>query len=141
VGLPCGAFFSPRSPGGRGSGLGAVLRVGAGAALGCGIAPGVFGTCPRSAPLVAGGRLVFSLLRPRPPLFHLLISQMSVSAWGDVLFGLAVYAAIVGPTPLELVGFLVVALAAGTIIAAHATLANSLAFCLAPPPPPAPPAL
>jgi len=124
------AIFFTRFPQVRGYDLRDVLTIWAVAGLGFGIATGVFGNCSRYAPIVAEGRLDFYLLLPRPPLFHLLVSHMSVSAWGDVLFGLAVYVAVARPSPGELVGFLVVSLAAGTIIAAHATLANALAFWL-----------
>jgi ABC-2 type transport system permease protein len=124
------AIFFTRFPEVRGYDLRDVLTIWAVAGLGFGIATGVFGNSTRYAPIVAEGRLDFYLLLPRPPLFHLLVSHMSVSAWGDALFGLAVYLAVARPTPGELAGFLVVALAAGTIIAAHATLANALAFWL-----------
>ena len=124
------AIFFTRFPEVRGYDLRDVLTVWAVAALGFGVATGIFGNCSRYAPLVAEGRLDFYLLLPRPPLFHLLISHMSVSAWGDALFGLALYIAVVRPGPGELVAFLVVSLAAGAIIAAHATLANALAFWL-----------
>src|SRR5688572_14568143 len=124
------AIFFTRFPEVRGYDLRDVLTVWAVAALGFGVATGIFGNCTRYAPLVAEGRLDFYLLLPRPPLFHLLISHMSISAWGDALFGLALYVAVVRPGPGELVAFLVVSLAAGAIIAAHATLANALAFWL-----------
>jgi ABC-2 type transport system permease protein len=124
------AIFFTRFPEVRGYDLRDVLTVWAVAALGFGVATGIFGNCTRFAPLVAEGRLDFYLLLPRPPLFHLLISHMSISAWGDALFGLGLYLVVVRPSPLELVAFLVVSLAAGAIIAAHATLANSLAFWL-----------
>jgi ABC-2 type transport system permease protein len=124
------AIFFTRFPEVRGYDLRDVLTVWAVAALGFGVATGIFGNCSRYAPIVADGRLDFYLLLPRPPLFHLLISHMSISAWGDALFGLALYIAVVRPSPGELIGFLVVSLAAGAIIAAHATLANALAFWL-----------
>ena len=124
------AIFFTRFPEVRGYDLRDVLTIWAVAGLGFGVATGVFGNCYRYAPMVAEGRLDFYLLLPRPPLFHLLVSYMSVSAWGDVLFGLAVYVAVARPSPSELLAFVVVALAAGTIIAAHAVLANALAFWL-----------
>ena len=124
------AIFFTRFPEVRGYDLRDVLTIWAVAALGFGVATGIFGNCSRYAPIVAEGRLDFYLLLPRPPLFHLLISHMSVSAWGDALFGFALYVAVVRPSPGELLAFVVVSLAAGAIIAAHATLANALAFWL-----------
>ena len=124
------AVFFTTFPEVRGYDLRDVLTVWAVAALGFGVATGIFGNCTRYAPLVAEGRLDFYLLLPRPPLFHLLISHMSISAWGDAIFGLVLYVAVVRPGPGELVAFLAVSLAAGAIIAAHATLANALVFWL-----------
>jgi ABC-2 type transport system permease protein len=124
------AIFFTRFPEVRGYDLRDVLTVWAVAAFGFGIATGIFGNCTRFAPMVAEGRLDFYLLLPRPPLFHLLVSHMSISAWGDALFGLGLYLAVVRPSAGELAAFLVVSLAAGAIIAAHATLANALAFWL-----------
>src|SRR6185436_4274114 len=93
-------------------------------------AVGIFGNCHRYAALVADGSLDFYLLLPRPVLLHVLVSRMSISAWGDALFGLVLYAAFVRPSPLELAAFVLVALAAGAIIASYFSLANALAFWL-----------
>jgi ABC-2 type transport system permease protein len=124
------AIFFSRFPAVRGYDLRDVMTIWAVAALGFGIAAGIFGNCHRYAALVADGSLDFYLLLPRPVLLHVLVSRMSISAWGDALFGLALYAAIVRPSPLELGAFVLVALAAGAIMASYLSLANALAFWL-----------
>lgn len=120
-------FFS-RFPAVRGYDLRDVMTIWAVAALGFGIAAGIFGNCHQYAALIAEGRLDFYLLLPRPVMLHVLVSRMSITAWGDAAFGLLLYAVVVRPTPLELAGFLVVALAAGAIMASYLSLANALAF-------------
>lgn len=124
------AIFFTRFPAVRGYDLRDVLTIWAVAGLGFGLATGIFGNCHRFAPIVAEGRLDFYLLLPRPPLFHLLVSNMSMSAWGDVIFGLAVYLTVARPSPLELGAFLLLSVAAGAIITAFMTLASSMAFWL-----------
>jgi ABC-2 type transport system permease protein len=124
------AVFFTRFPALRGYDLRDVMTIWAVAALGFGVAVGIFGNCTRYAALIAEGRLDFYLLLPRPVLLHVLVSQMSISAWGDTLFGLLLYAAVVRPTPLELGAFVLVALASGAIIASYFSLANALAFWL-----------
>jgi len=124
------AVFFTRFPPVRGYDLRDVLTIWAVAALGFGLAIGVFGNCHRYAALVADGSLDFYLLLPRPVLLHVLVSRMSISAWGDALFGLILYAAFVRPSPLELAAFVLIGLAAGAIIASYFSLANALAFWL-----------
>jgi ABC-2 type transport system permease protein len=124
------AIFFSRFPAVRGYDLRDVMTIWAVAALGFGIAAGIFGNCHRYAALIADGSLDFYLLLPRPVLLHVLVSRMSISAWGDALFGLALYAAVVRPSAGELAAFLLVALAAGAIMASYFSLANALAFWL-----------
>jgi ABC-2 type transport system permease protein len=122
--------FFTRFPPIRGYDLRDVMTIWAVAAFGFGVAVGIFGNCHRYAALVAEGRLDFYLLLPRPVLLHVLVSRMSIDAWGDALFGLILYVAVVQPSPVELGAFVVVALAAGAIIASYLSLANALAFWL-----------
>jgi ABC-2 type transport system permease protein len=124
------AVFFTRFPEVRGYDLRDVLTIWAVAALGFGVATGIFGNCLRLAPLIAEGRLDFYLLLPRSPLLHTLVSRMSISAWGDALFGVILYLIIARPGPGEVAAFFVVSLAAGLVIVAHATMANCLAFWL-----------
>jgi viologen exporter family transport system permease protein len=124
------AIFFTRFPPIRGYDLRDVMTIWAVAALGFGVAIGIFGNCHRYAALVADGSLDFYLLLPRPVLLHVLVSRMGISAWGDALFGLVLYAAVVRPSPLELGAFVLVALAAGAILASYLSLVNALAFWL-----------
>jgi ABC-2 type transport system permease protein len=124
------AVFFTRFPPIRGYDLRDVMTIWAVAALGFGVAVGIFGNCNRYAALVAEGRLDFYLLLPRPVLLHVLVSRMSISSWGDALFGSLLYVAVVRPTPLELGAFVLVSLACGAIIASYFSLANALAFWL-----------
>src|SRR4051812_39922619 len=124
------AIFFTRFPAVRGYDLRDVMTVWAVAALGFGVAAGIFGNCHRYAALVADGSLDFYLLLPRPVLLHVLVSRMSISAWGDAAFGLLLYVAVVRPGPLELGAFLLVSLLAGAIIASYFTIGNALAFWL-----------
>src|SRR5438067_1020363 len=118
------AVFFTRFPNVRGYDLRDVLTIWAVAALGFGLATGFFGNCHRYAEVVVAGGLDFYLLLPRPVFLHLLVSRMSVSAWGDALFGLGLYVAVVRPSPGELGGFLIVALAAAVIFVGYYALAN-----------------
>jgi ABC-2 type transport system permease protein len=124
------AVFFTRFPPIRGYDLRDVMTIWAVAALGFGGAVGIFGNCHRYAAQIADGSLDFYLLLPRPVLLHVLVSRMSVTAWGDALFGLLLYAAVVQPSPLELGAFVLVALIAGAIMASYLSLANALAFWL-----------
>lgn len=124
------SIFFTRFPAVRGYDLRDVLTIWAVAAFGFGLALGVFGNCWRYATLVADGRLDFYLVLPRPALLHVLVSHMQVSAWGDALFGLALYVAIVRPGPAELLAFLGVGLVVGVLITAFSTLTSALAFWL-----------
>jgi len=55
---------------------------------------------------------------------------MSWSAWGDVLFGLGVYLALVRPSPLALAEFFLLSLVSTTVLVSYAIVANSLVFWL-----------
>ncbi|HEX2037194.1 MAG TPA: ABC-2 family transporter protein [Chloroflexota bacterium] len=124
------AVFFARFPVVHDYGLADVITVWSVAALAIGLATGLFGGAYRYAGEVARGRLDFYLVLPKPVLFHLAISSMSVSAWGDVLFGLAAYLAVVRPGPGTLALFLFLALASAAVFVAYSILANALAFWL-----------
>ncbi|WP_246066815.1 ABC transporter permease [Paenibacillus koleovorans] len=58
---------------------------------GFGVAAVLFGNCFTLAGLIANGQLETFLVQPKPVLPHVLVSRMSVSAIGDVVFGLGLY--------------------------------------------------
>src|SRR5919199_3371275 len=62
-----------------------------------GVSTGVFGGCWGFASKVAQGELDFFLVLPKPVLLHLGVSFSIWSAWGDALFGLAVFILLVRP--------------------------------------------
>jgi ABC-2 type transport system permease protein len=67
---------------------------------------------------------------PKPVLLHVLVSRMSVSAWGDTLFGLGCYLALARPAPGEVALFLALSLFGATRFVAYAVLVNAAAFWL-----------
>lgn len=97
-------------------------------AFGFGLANVVCGNSFRVAQAITGGELDYYLALPADPLVHLLVSRMSISAWGDILFGLVVFL-IAGPVRWDgVLLFLLVGLLAGLIMVAFGTLVGSLAF-------------
>ena len=97
-------------------------------AFGFGMATVVCGNAFLVARVIVSGDLDYYLALPADPLVHVLISRMSLSAWGDVLFGLAVFLVAApgrwGSLPL----FLLLGLIAGLIFVAFSVLVGSLAF-------------
>jgi ABC-2 type transport system permease protein len=80
------------------------------------------------AGLIAQGRLDYYLVLPRNLLLHVVFSRMSVSAVGDVTFGILAFAFTGRTHPLEILLFIVAALLAGIIMVGYAIIAGSLAF-------------
>ncbi|WP_079909856.1 ABC transporter permease [Paenibacillus sp. 32352] len=58
---------------------------------GFGLSAVFFGNAYRIASLVAAGQLDIYLSQPKPVLLHVLVSRMSISAIGDILFALLIY--------------------------------------------------
>lgn len=124
------AMFFTRFPVVRAYGFGDVVTVWSLAALSFGLATAFFGGATRYASQVARGGLDFFLVLPKPVLIHLVVSRMSVSAWGDVLFGLVAYLLLARPAPATFGLFLLLTLFATAIFVAFAILTNALAFWL-----------
>lgn len=99
-------------------------------ALAFGLATGLFGNAWRFATQVAQGELDFYLVMPKPVLLHVIVSRMSVSAWGDALFGIGVFVVLVRPSPTTLALYLVLSLTAMVIFVSYGIAANALAFWL-----------
>lgn len=97
-------------------------------AFGFGMATVVCGNAFLVARVIVSGDLDYYLALPADTLVHVLVSRMSLSAWGDVLFGLAVFLVAApgqwGSLPL----FLLLGLIAGLILVAFSVLVGSLAF-------------
>ncbi len=105
-----------------------VLRLWGVVAVAFGLGTGVFGNCPRLAFMIARGQLDYYLALPKDALLHALVSRMSSSAWGDVLFGIVAFLAAGGLTPLKLLLFLALACAGCAVYVAYNVLVGSLAF-------------
>ncbi len=97
-------------------------------AVGFGMAHVVCGNAFRLAQVITSGDLDYYLALPADPLVHVLVSRSSLPAWGDVLFGLAVFLATApgrwGSLPL----FLLLGVLSGLIFTAFGALTGSLAF-------------
>lgn len=124
-----GIFFS-RFRVVRGYGFPEIVTLWSFAAFSFGIATGVFGGCWRFARQIANGEVDFYLVLPKPVLLHLLVSTMMVMAWGDVLFGIAVFLLFVHPSAIQIGGFLLLSVPSVAIFVAYAVIANSLSFWL-----------
>ena len=97
-------------------------------AFGFGGANIVCGNALLVARTIVRGELDYYLALPADPLVHLLVSRMSLSAWGDLLFGLGVFL-IADPAWLRhLPLFLLLGLLAGLVFVAFSVLVGSLAF-------------
>jgi ABC-2 type transport system permease protein len=112
----------------RGWDLAGVMTLYGVVAFGFGAANVVCGNGFLVARVIASGDLDYYLALPADPLVHVLVSRMSLSAWGDLLFGLAVFLAATpgrwGGLPL----FVLLGLIAGLVLVAFSVLVGSLAF-------------
>lgn len=90
----------------------------------------LFFNVAKLARLIAEGGLDVYLLQPKDVLLHVLISDMSAPAIGDVLFGLVTYLVFVPITPLGVAGFLLGSVIAFLIFLGFGLLVGSLAFYL-----------
>jgi ABC-2 type transport system permease protein len=93
-----------------------------------GVANIVCGNAFFVARAVARGELDYYLALPADPLLHFLVSRMSLSAWGDLLFGLLVFLVVDPQRWLHLPLFLLLGACAALIFVAFAVLVGSLAF-------------
>jgi ABC-2 type transport system permease protein len=97
---------------------------------GFGLAGVVCGNNGRLAQLIATGDLDYYLTLPADPLVHLLVSRTSLSAWGDLAFGIAVFL-IADPSHwMQLPLFCILSVFSGLVFVAFGTLTGSLAFWL-----------
>jgi ABC-2 type transport system permease protein len=95
-----------------------------------GLATTVCGNLFRLSGLIVRGELDIYLALPKPALPHMLISRMSVTAPGDVLFGIAGFAWFVQPDLGQWALFLVSIVSGAIIFTAFGIATHSLAFWL-----------
>ncbi|HHX28243.1 MAG: ABC transporter permease [Bacillota bacterium] len=99
-------------------------------AFGFGICFSVFGNINRIASIVVRGDLDFYLVYPRHVLLHLAASRMDATAVGDVAFGLGVFFALVRPTPLQAILFVLSGILVACLFFGFTVITHSLAFVL-----------
>ncbi|MDP2872098.1 MAG: ABC-2 family transporter protein [Bacillota bacterium] len=107
-----------------------VLMLWAIIAVGYGLAEVLFGAWRRLAALIADGQLDFYLVLPKSPLWHLLMSRSSPAGWGDLVFGVTVFAVWGQPTIARAGLFSLAAIAAGGLLLGVGIVFNALAFFL-----------
>jgi len=90
----------------------------------------LFGNGFNLARIIATGGLDYYLALPASPLLHVLVSHMEVTAWGDLLFGIVLYASLWGADPVAWVLFLTGAVFGAAVLVSFAVSAGSLAFFL-----------
>jgi ABC-2 type transport system permease protein len=96
-------------------------------AVAFGLAHIVFGNVRGLAAIIKQGELDVYLLQPKDPLFNALTSKTIVSAWGDLAYGLALFA-FLGPGPAAWAGFLFFGLTGTLVLSATFVIGESLTF-------------
>jgi len=112
----------------RGWDLAGVMTLYGIVAFGFGAATVVCGNAFLVARVIASGNLDYYLALPADPLVHLLVSRMSLPAWGDLFFGLVVFLVATPDQWASLPLFLLLGLLAGLVLVAFSVLVGSLAF-------------
>ncbi len=97
-----------------------------------GVATALFGNVVRLAGIVARGELDVYLALPRPVLLHALISRMSLTAWGDVVFGVGVFAWLTQPTAADWLLFATLCASNVGIFVGFGALVSSAGFWIGP---------
>jgi ABC-2 type transport system permease protein len=121
------ALFN-RLPNLQGWDLSGVMTIYGIVGFGFGIGNGICGNAFLVARIIVSGDLDYYLALPADPLVHLLVSRTSLSAWGDLLFGLLVFLISAPGRWLSLPLFLVLGLISALILVAFSVLVGSLAF-------------
>ena len=122
------ALFFGRFPVVRGWERADVLMLWAIITTGFGLAEATFGAWRMLAKYIAEGQLDYYLVLPKHPLWHALMSRASPTGWGDLIFGLIVFAIWGAPTWPRIGLFVLCALACGLLLLGISIAANSVAF-------------
>jgi ABC-2 type transport system permease protein len=99
-------------------------------AAGFGIAHFLFGNTLGLARIIAVGELDTWLLYPRALLPHLILGRMNASAFGDAVFGYAVYLVIVRPDLPHFLMFAMLTFSVALLFLGFSVLTGSLSFYL-----------
>jgi ABC-2 type transport system permease protein len=112
----------------KGYALGDVMFLWALAAAGIGLAGALLGNAGSLSRLIYSGELDVYLLQPKAILPNMLASRMSLSSWGDVLYGVLLFAFTQRITPTGLLLFVTFTLLMALGFAAVQVLYHSLTF-------------
>jgi len=123
-------LFFTRFPVLRGWSVQDVLAIWAITAAGFGLAHAIYGNALDLAGVIVRGQLDAWMLYPRALLPHMLLGRMSASAWGDALFGYAVYFIFVRPDLAHALLFIGLSLAVALLFVGFSVLTGSLSFFL-----------
>lgn len=96
--------------------------------IGFGLSATLFGNSLQIANIVANGRLDVYLAQPKPVLLHVLVSRMSLSAIGDVLFGVILYGIFGDHSMIGVLRFVLASVLATVFFVFFHVLSQSLAF-------------
>jgi ABC-2 type transport system permease protein len=99
-------------------------------AAGFGLGTTLCGNVFRLAGMITRGELDFFLALPKPVLPHALISRMSLTAPGDVAFGLIAFGLIVQPTATQWLLFMFFMVTTALILVSFGVITQSLSFWL-----------
>ncbi len=124
------SLFFTRFPVLRGWEIVDVVTLWAIAAAGFGLANAIFGNAFVLASVIAQGQLDVWMLYPRALLPHLLLGRSDVTAWGDTLFGFAIYLLFVRPDLPHAVMFVALTLSVAMLFVGFACMIGSLSFYL-----------
>ncbi len=122
--------FFERFPVMHGWGATEVITMWAIAAAGIGIADTLCGNAAQLAALIARGDLDAWLLYPRRLLPHIVLGKMNASAFGDTLFGYAIYIAFVHPDLQHFLLFSALTVSVAFLFIGFNILVGSLGFFL-----------
>ena len=89
-----------------------------------------FGNAMNLADLIAQGRLDYYLTLPRDVLLHVLASRSSLSAWGDLTFGLLAYLFTGRFSPPEIALWLLASVCSGAVLVSSFSIFGCLSFWL-----------
>lgn len=123
-------LFFTRFPILRGWNIDDVITVWALTAAGFGLAHAIYGNALLLAGLIVQGQLDVWMLYPRALLPHLLLGRMNATAWGDALFGYAVYLALVRPDLVHFLLFVALTLSVALVFVGFSVMTGSLSFFL-----------
>lgn len=96
--------------------------------VGYGFAHSIFGNALNLAGIIVRGDLDFYLVYPKDVLLHTLVSRMNATAFGDAVLGPIAFLALVRPSPVQILLFLVSGVLVSGLFLGFTVLAHSVSF-------------